>query len=46
MYIVRGEAYMDKGEYDQAIADYTKAIALDPNNEGYDYRGLVYQEER
>ena len=30
----RGVAYLDKGEYDQAIADFTEAIRLDPNDAG------------
>ena len=39
----RGYAYDDKGEYDQAIKDYGKAIELNPqyalayNNRGYAY---------
>ena len=28
----RGNAYLGEGEYDTAIADYDKAIALDPDN--------------
>ena len=28
----RGDAYMNKGDYDRAIADYNEAIRLDPNN--------------
>jgi hypothetical protein len=27
----RGDAYYAKGDYDRAIADYTQAVALDPN---------------
>jgi len=39
----RGNAYQDKGDHDQAIADYTQAIRLDPkyavayNNRAYAY---------
>jgi len=29
-YLHRGDAYFEKGEYDKAGADYTKAIELDP----------------
>ena len=28
----RGDAYMNKGDYDRALADYNEAIRLDPNN--------------
>src|SRR5258708_31589841 len=31
-YIGRGTAYGDKGDYDRAIADFTKAIELDPKS--------------
>ncbi len=42
-YINRGVAYTKKGEVDRAIADYTKAIALDPDDaEAYYNRGVVY----
>ena len=38
-----GRACLDKGKYDDAIADYTKAIALDPNvATAYTHRGLAY----
>ena len=34
---------LDKGKYDDAIADYTKAIALDPNcARAYNDRGVAY----
>jgi tetratricopeptide (TPR) repeat protein len=42
----RGNAHHDKGEYGPAIADYSKAIALDPadavvyNNRGIAYRAM------
>ncbi len=37
---------LDKGKYDDAIADYTKAIALDPNfADAYSNRGVVYYEK-
>ncbi|HBR22615.1 MAG TPA: hypothetical protein DD713_08660 [Nitrospiraceae bacterium] len=42
-YLSRGEAYAKKGQYDRAIADYNKAIVLDPNNaEAYTGRGVAY----
>jgi tetratricopeptide (TPR) repeat protein len=43
-YFNRGYAYGEKGDYDQALADYTQVIRLDPNyaaaynNRGYAYR--------
>ena len=40
---IGGGAYFKKGQYDQAIADYTKAIELDPKYaEAYKSRGFVY----
>ena len=45
-YTNRGNAYDDKGEVDRAIADYTKAIALDPNYAfAYNNRGLTYEKK-
>ncbi len=42
-YCSRGIAYAKKREYDQAIADYDKAIDLDPKNAKALYqRGYVY----
>jgi len=38
-----GGACLDKGKYDDAIADYDKAIALDPNDAiAYTDRGIAY----
>jgi tetratricopeptide (TPR) repeat protein len=38
-----GGACLDKGKHDEAIADYDKAIALDPNFAlAYSNRGLAY----
>ena len=42
-YINRGNAYGRKKDYELAIADYTKAIEIDPKLAGaYHNRGLVY----
>ncbi|MES0385800.1 MAG: tetratricopeptide repeat protein [Hyphomicrobium sp.] len=38
-----GRACLDKGKYDDAIADYDKAIALDPNDAtAYTNRGVAF----
>lgn len=43
----RGNAHYDKGEPDLAIADYTKAIELDPKDaQPYFNRGLAYVKKR
>lgn len=42
-YVDSGNAYRSQGEYEQAIADYTKAIELDPAYAAAYYnRGLAY----
>jgi tetratricopeptide (TPR) repeat protein len=42
-YYRRGLAYASKKEYDRAIADYTRAIELDPKNlSAYNDRGVAY----
>src|SRR5215831_2601604 len=42
-YINRGLAYKAKGEYDRAIADYNKAIELDPSSHlGFQNRAWSY----
>ena len=39
----RGLAYGNKGDFDRAIADFNKAIELNPNsNEAYNSRGIAY----
>jgi tetratricopeptide (TPR) repeat protein len=39
----RGTAYASKKQYDQAIADYTKALEIDPKYiSAYNDRGLAY----
>jgi tetratricopeptide (TPR) repeat protein len=43
-YNQRGLAYFDKGEYDKALTDFTRAIGLNQDYaDGYYNRGLVYQ---
>lgn len=45
-YISSGLAYGQSGKYDQAIADFTKAISIDPGNpEAYNNKGLYYSEK-
>jgi tetratricopeptide (TPR) repeat protein len=40
----RGDAYYQQGELDKAIADYSKAIELDPAYaSAYYYRGIVFE---
>lgn len=42
-YLKRGKAYYENGNYDQAIADYTKAIEINPNDaDYYKIRGDAY----
>lgn len=42
-YYNRGIAYDNKGEYDRAIADYNKALEINPRHAGaYNNRGLAY----
>jgi tetratricopeptide (TPR) repeat protein len=43
--VIRGNAYSDTGAYDNAIADYTKAISLKPDAVAYGGRGLVYAKQ-
>jgi tetratricopeptide (TPR) repeat protein len=43
--VIRGNAYSDKEMYDQAIADYSKALALKPDPVAYGDRGLVYAKQ-
>jgi tetratricopeptide (TPR) repeat protein len=38
-----GYRYLENGQYDKAIEEYTKAISIKPNNDDYYYyRGIVY----
>src|SRR5277367_1527585 len=42
-YKSRGYAYHAKGDFDRAIADYTKAIGIDPKDaDAYKNRGYAY----
>jgi tetratricopeptide (TPR) repeat protein len=42
-HLFRGSAYMSKGDMDSAIADFSRAIELDPQNPStYSARGFVY----
>ena len=44
LYSSRGMAYEERGEYNLAIVDYTKAVELDPENaERYISRGIAYR---
>ena len=43
-YNSRGIAYGQKGQYDQAISNFNRAIELNPNdNKAYNNRGIVYR---
>src|SRR5215510_7369950 len=45
-YYKRGVAYQDKHEHDRAIADYTKAIEINPQyGDAYNNRGAAYQDK-
>ncbi|HUL37796.1 MAG TPA: tetratricopeptide repeat protein [Thermodesulfobacteriota bacterium] len=40
----RGIAYGEKGQYDQAISEFSKAIQINPNyDKAYNNRGIVYR---
>jgi tetratricopeptide (TPR) repeat protein len=45
-YFNRGLFYRANGNLDQAIADFSKSIEIDPNNsEAYRKRGAAYQDK-
>ena len=45
-YCTEGETYLDQGEYDKAISDFSEAIHLNPHNAtAYLERGLAYLDE-
>ena len=42
-YLQNGRAFLDKGDYDNAIANFNQVIKLEPNNSmAYDERSNVY----
>lgn len=42
----RGTAYFSQGAFDLAIADYTKAIEMDPQDaDAYGGRGMAYRQK-
>lgn len=44
-YYSEGKAHHEKGEYEEAIEDFTEAIRLDPNHAGaYCMRGVAHYE--
>jgi len=44
LYNNRGIAYGEKGQYDQAISEFSKAIQINPNyDKAYNNRGIVYR---
>ena len=46
-YYNRGLAYAKKGQYDQAISDYTRALEINPRDAGaYKNRGAAYYFKR
>jgi tetratricopeptide (TPR) repeat protein len=45
-YVNRGYVLMNKGDFDRAIADFTKAIDLKPDLVlAYSNRGIAYQQQ-
>ena len=42
LYVLRGNLYMDKHDYVQAVNDYTKAIEINPDTASYNNRGQAY----
>ena len=45
-YYNQGRAYGQKGQYDQAISDYSKAIEIDPKfATAYNNRGIAYRQK-
>jgi tetratricopeptide (TPR) repeat protein len=43
-YLERGKAYYFKDEYDRAIADFNRAVKLNPENaQAYAFRGMTYK---
>ncbi|MEZ4883895.1 MAG: tetratricopeptide repeat protein [Chitinophagales bacterium] len=47
VYTTRGDFYMNAQEYDKAFADFSKAIALNPNEyDAYNLRGNIHRREK
>lgn len=42
-YFLRGNAYLDHGDYQAAIDDYSRAIHLQPDAVAYNNRGIAYR---
>jgi tetratricopeptide (TPR) repeat protein len=44
VYNIRGHVYEERGEFDKALADYTKCIELSPNAaSGYYFRANLWE---
>jgi tetratricopeptide (TPR) repeat protein len=42
-FLKSGDSYLNRGDYDKAIADYTRAIEIDPRDAvAYENRGIAY----
>jgi len=44
-YLKRGEDYLDKGDFDRAIAEFSEAIRLNPTAVAYDKREEAYKKK-
>jgi tetratricopeptide (TPR) repeat protein len=44
-YVYRGMAFVQRGDYDRAIEDFTKALEIDPKGSLYGKRGAAYLEK-
>ena len=46
IHLFKGDSYGNKGQYDQAISEYTKFIEINPEYaEAYNNRGAVYEKK-
>lgn len=45
-YFLRGNAYLDHGDFQAAVDDYTQAINLQPDAMAYNNRGIAYRNLR
>ena len=43
LYFLRGNAYLDYGDFQAAVDDYGRAIALQPDAVAYNNRGIAYR---